>query len=171
MLSIESSTFGSGLRAMISEYVGRVSPLTCFYLAVSRVRRAYDAPLFRRRWKKLIHSIIEARRAAERTGAAATSSTCYPRHTGRMARTCSLMKYRQWSSQGTRQRPRHCSGCARCLPIRRNGKLTPQKHQGSSSRLKGPRQAFRGSVYLGSGTRDSSALSTSVCDGATGHAI
>jgi cytochrome P450 len=66
-----------------------------------------------------------------------------------MARTCSLMKYQQWSSQGTRQRPRHCSGCARCLPIRRNGKLTPQKHQGSSSRLKGPRQAFRGSVYLG----------------------
>jgi hypothetical protein len=123
------------------------------------------------RWKKLIHSIIEARRAAKRTGAAATSSTCYPRHTGRMERTCSLMKYRQWSSQSTRQRPRHCSGCARCLPIHRNGKLTPQKHQGSSSRLKGPRQAFRSSVYPGSGTRDSSALSSSVCDRATGHAI
>jgi hypothetical protein len=48
MLSIESSTFGSELRAMISKYadgMGRVYPLlTCFYLAVSRVRRAYDAP-------------------------------------------------------------------------------------------------------------------------------
>jgi cytochrome P450 len=72
MLSIESSTFGSELRAMISKYadgMGRVSPFDVLLPdgipTPMRIRRA----LFRRRWRRLIHSIIEARRAAKHTGA------------------------------------------------------------------------------------------------------
>jgi cytochrome P450 len=64
LFSLEASTFGAELRKMVSEYmdtIGRLYP-TDFLLpdgvpTVLRARRA----LFRRRWTRLIHSIIEMR--------------------------------------------------------------------------------------------------------------
>jgi cytochrome P450 len=71
MFSIESSAFCSELRAMISEYawsLGRVCPsdvlLPNGVPTLVRIRRA----LFRRRWRKMIHDIVAARRAAKHTG-------------------------------------------------------------------------------------------------------
>jgi cytochrome P450 len=71
MFSIESAAFGSELRAMISEYavsMGRACP-SDFLLpdgvpTPMRARRA----LFRRRWKKLIRSIVAVRREAKHDG-------------------------------------------------------------------------------------------------------
>ena len=67
MFSLEASAFGSELRRMLSEYMntmGRMSPIDILLPdgvpTLTRARRA----LFRRRWTRLIHSIIEARRAA-----------------------------------------------------------------------------------------------------------
>lgn len=71
MFSIESAAFCSELRAMISEYgwsLGRVSPsdvlLPDGVPTPVRIRRA----LFRRRWRKMIRSIIAVRRAAQHNG-------------------------------------------------------------------------------------------------------
>jgi cytochrome P450 len=71
MFSIEASAFGSEIRAMISKYaarMGRACP-SDFLLpdgvpTPMRARRA----LFRRRWKKLIRSIVAVRRAAKHDG-------------------------------------------------------------------------------------------------------
>jgi cytochrome P450 len=67
MFSLETSAFGSELRRMVSEYMntmGRMSPIDILLPdgvpTLTRARRA----LFRRRWIRLIHSIIEARHAA-----------------------------------------------------------------------------------------------------------
>jgi cytochrome P450 len=65
LFSMEASTFGPELRKMVSEYmhtVGRLYPTDVLLPeavpTVLRVRRA----LFRRRWTRLIRSIVEARR-------------------------------------------------------------------------------------------------------------
>src|SRR5260370_40719102 len=64
LFSMEASTFGPKLRKMVSEYmdtIGRLYPTDILLPdgvpTVLRARRA----LFRRRWKRLIHSIIEMR--------------------------------------------------------------------------------------------------------------
>jgi cytochrome P450 len=66
MFSMETSAFGSELRGMVLEYMetmGRLSPIDILLPdgvpTLLRARRA----LFRRRWTRLIYSIIEARRA------------------------------------------------------------------------------------------------------------
>ncbi len=71
MFSIESAAFCSELRAMISDYawsLGRVCPsdilLPDGIPTPVRVRRA----LFRRRWRKLIRTIVAARRDAGHSG-------------------------------------------------------------------------------------------------------
>jgi cytochrome P450 len=73
MFSMETSAFGSELRRMVSEYmntIGRMSPIDILLPdgvpTLTRARRA----LFRRRWTRLIHSIIKARRAAHPAGGA-----------------------------------------------------------------------------------------------------
>jgi cytochrome P450 len=73
MFSMETSAFGSELRRMLSEYLntmGRMSPIDILLPdgvpTLTRARRA----LFRRRWTRLIHSIIRARRAAGPAGGA-----------------------------------------------------------------------------------------------------
>jgi cytochrome P450 len=73
MFSMETSAFGSELRRMVSEYmntIGRMSPIDILLPdgvpTLTRARRA----LFRRRWTRLIHSIIKARRAARPAGGA-----------------------------------------------------------------------------------------------------
>jgi cytochrome P450 len=67
MFSIETSALGSELRRMVSKYmntIGRMSPIDILLPdgvpTLTRARRA----LFRRRWTRLIHSIIKARRGA-----------------------------------------------------------------------------------------------------------
>jgi cytochrome P450 len=73
MFSMEASTFGSELRAMVSEYTDTIGRLSAIDILLPngvptllRARRA----LFRRRWIRLIHAIIETRRRAGHTGAA-----------------------------------------------------------------------------------------------------
>jgi len=73
MFSMEASTFGSELRAMVSEYTDAIGRLSVIDILLPegiptllRARRA----LFRRRWIGLIHAIIEARRRAGHTGGA-----------------------------------------------------------------------------------------------------
>jgi cytochrome P450 len=73
MFSMEAATFGSELRAMVSEYTDSIGHLSLIDILLPdglptllRARRA----LFRRRWTRLIHSIIEARRRAAHTGGA-----------------------------------------------------------------------------------------------------
>jgi cytochrome P450 len=73
MFSLEAETFGSELRAMVSEFtrtIGRLYPgdflLPDAVPTPVRIRRT----LFRRRWIRLIHSIIRTRRAAGRPDAA-----------------------------------------------------------------------------------------------------
>jgi cytochrome P450 len=67
MFSMEAAAFGSELRAMVSEYTETIGRLSLIDIVLPdglptllRARRA----LFRRRWTRLIHSIIEARRPA-----------------------------------------------------------------------------------------------------------
>ena len=73
MFSMEAATFGSELRAMVSEYTDTIGRLSLIDILLPdgvptllRARRA----LFRRRWTRLIHSIIEARRRAAPTNGA-----------------------------------------------------------------------------------------------------
>ena len=72
LFSMEVSKFGAQLRSLVSEYmstVGRLYPTDVFLPSgiptVLRMRRA----LFRRRWIRVIRSIIELRRKAEHTHA------------------------------------------------------------------------------------------------------
>jgi cytochrome P450 len=72
LFSMEMATFGAQLRDLVSEYmqtVGRLHPTDVLLPdgipTVLRLRRA----LFRRRWTRLIGSIIRMRRNAERTDA------------------------------------------------------------------------------------------------------
>jgi cytochrome P450 len=73
MFSLEAATFGAELRAMVSEFtrtIGRPYPgdflLPDVVPTPVRIRRT----LFRRRWIRLIHSIIRTRRDARRTDTA-----------------------------------------------------------------------------------------------------
>ena len=73
MFSMEASTFASGMRTMMSEYVetmGRLFPVDALLPdgipTLLRVRRI----LFRRRWTKLVHAIVDERRATGHTGLA-----------------------------------------------------------------------------------------------------
>jgi len=72
LFSMEATTFGAELRAIVSEYmqtVGRLYPTDVFlpeaFPTPLRARRAS----FRRRWTRLIRSIIEVRRNAARADA------------------------------------------------------------------------------------------------------
>jgi cytochrome P450 len=72
LFSMEASTFGTELRNTVSEYmqtVGRLYPSDVFVPeAIPTPLRARRAS-FRRRWTRLIRSIIEVRRRAERAAA------------------------------------------------------------------------------------------------------
>jgi cytochrome P450 len=72
LFSMEASTFGPELRSLVTEYMGtmgRLYPTDVFLPnAVPTLLRARRA-LFRRRWTRLIRSIIEARRRAEQVDA------------------------------------------------------------------------------------------------------
>jgi cytochrome P450 len=73
MFSMEASTFGSELRAMVSEYTNTIGRLSAIDILLPdgvptllRARRAQ----FRRRWTRLINTVIEARHRAGHTGGA-----------------------------------------------------------------------------------------------------
>jgi cytochrome P450 len=72
LFSMEAATFGAELRAVVTEYmqtVGRLYPTDVFLPESVPTPLRARRKSFRRRWTRLIGSIIEARRAAARTDA------------------------------------------------------------------------------------------------------
>jgi cytochrome P450 len=96
LFSLEASKFGPELRTMVSEYmttVGRLYPTDVLVPdgvpTPVRARRA----LFRRRWIRLIRSIIEMRGGGARVDAPRDLSSCCCRRTVQITRICSPTKF------------------------------------------------------------------------------